>query len=70
MSTNLVTEKLQKSHVKIVGEIREVQTLRDGNLLMRDDRTFYKVTENSIKPGYFKRGKFHFYPQRAIQTVN
>jgi len=59
-NVQVVQKQFQLRKIKVHGEIREVQPLRDGNMLMRDDNNFFKVCKNTIKLGRFKGGRFHY----------
>lgn len=69
MTSAHVTDQLKKQHFKVSGEVTEVQKLKDGSVLIRDDRRFYKVCEEQIKLGFFRKGKFH-YSKNNIVLIN
>ena len=69
MTSAIVTDQLKKQHFKVSGEVTEVQKLRDGSTLMKDDVRFYKVDGTQIKLGFFRKGKFH-YSKNNIVLIN
>lgn len=67
---------LKKNRVQIMGNLREVSTMRDGSTLVADvirsrdgeiKHRFFKATDDKIQSGFFKKGKFHFYKNSTIK---
>jgi len=64
-----VHKQFQIRKIKVHGEIKEVQQLRDGNMLMRDDVNFFKVCRNTIKLGRFTGGRFHYSLRNVLLVI-
>jgi hypothetical protein len=70
MTSISVLNVLKEQHVKVVGELKEIQTMNDGTKLMKDDSRFYKVSSNRIKVGFFRKGRFRYSPKNIIVFIN
>lgn len=68
LNVELLQRELVRNGVKVMGELERLHSFSDGSILVRDtnkehhtqQHKFYKVDNNKIKIGRFKKGKLHY----------